>query len=169
MMGSPPPPKPTDWKGLFDSDSQPNNVAPSAESAAAVLGREPSCTRAITVGSGAFSGKDRDENAWLLACGAQQRLVIANEKATVLSLDVGEDTLITAGDMNFDGDQELLLIAHAGPRVSVRVLGVDAGKLTSLYTFAVRPDPCAHTIIYYRLMKTGLEFREETLPKRCTP
>jgi hypothetical protein len=168
-VSAPPTPAPSDWKGLFDSDSEPNDVPPNSDSVKAVLAREPSCSRALTVAPGAFTGAGRDEQAYLLACGAKQRVVIATESATVASLDVSEDTLIAAGDMDWDGNGELLLIGHAGPRTTVRVLRADGAKLSPVYTFTVALEPCAHTIIYYRFVKPSLDFREDKLPKRCTP
>jgi hypothetical protein len=167
---SPPTPLPTDWKGLFDSDSQSSNtLPPTPESAADVLRKEPECSRAIAVATGGFTTTSRDERAYLLACGATERVVIADEQAIVASLDVSEDTLIDAGDLDLDGPHELLLVGHAGTKSELRALRADHGRLLPVYVFTAAPDACSHVIVYYRLVKPHLEFRVDTLPKRCTP
>ena len=168
-VGSPPTPQPTDWKGLFDSDSLSSNVPPSPELAAEALRSEPSCTRVDTLATGSFTGTNRDERAFLLSCGATRRVVIFDEKARVAALDVSEDVIEDAGDLDLDGPHELLLHGHAGPKTTVRVLRFSGGQLSSFYSYAVTPDPCAHTIIYYRLVKPNMEYRVDTQPKRCTP
>ncbi len=174
-MGSPPTPAPADWKGLFDSDSQPNNAPSGAAVPAQVLAREPGCTRALssaagglTVGSG-FSIGGTGETAYLLACGATQRVVISNETSTLASLAVPEDVLEVAGDMDWDGAQELLLVGHAGTQLTVRALSMKGKQLTPVYAFQMTLEPCSHTIIFYRLLRSGLDFRTEKQPKRCSP
>jgi len=172
VSSSPPTPAPSDWKGLFDSDSQSNNVPPNPASTAELLRGEPGCVRAETVAEGAFTNSGSDEDAYLLSCGATQRVVIVADGAKntpLASLDVAEDTLEAAGDMDHDGRSELLLIGHAGPRITLRALHATGAKLDSIYTFSMTLEPCWHSIIYYRLLKTGLDFREDKLPKRCTP
>ena len=172
-VGSPPTPAPTDWKGLFDSDAQSGNVAPDPASVAQLLAREPGCTGGLTVASGGltpgtgFTVGGSGETAYLLACGATQRVVVANEKAILASLDVPEDTLEAAGDMDANGAQELLVIGHPGARITLRALRVDGERLTPVYVFNMTLEPCTHTIIYYRLLSSGLDFREDKLPKRC--
>ncbi len=172
VPSSPPTPAASDWKGLFDSDSQAQNVPPNPAATAELLRREPDCVRAETVAEGAFTKSGSDEDAYLLSCGATQRLVIVADgakNAPLASLDVAEDTLEAAGDMDHDGQSELLLIGHAGPRITVRALRAAGAKLDVVYTFSMTLEPCWHSIIYYRLLKTGLDFREDKLPKRCTP
>ncbi len=172
VSSSPPIPAPSDWKGLFDSDSQSQNVPPSPASTVEVLQREPGCTRVETVTEGVFTKNGSDEDAYLLSCGATERLVIVADAAKsvpLASLDVAEDTLEAAGDMDHDGRSELLLIGHAGPRITLRAVHGAGAKLDSVYTFSMTLEPCSHTIIYYRQLSTGLDFREDKLPKRCTP
>jgi hypothetical protein len=166
---APPTPAPTDWKGLFDSASQPSNVLPVAVSFSDVLRQEPDCSRVITFGEGAFTSPGEDETAFLLACGATQRVVIASGKALVASLDVPEDTLEEAGDLDWDGRRELLLIGHAGPRITVRVLHAAGGNLSPIYDYSATPDACTHVVIFYRFVQPKLEYRVDTEPKRCTP
>ena len=172
-VSSPPTPAATDWKGLFDSDSQSSNVPPDPASVAQLLAREPGCTRALGFASGGltagtgFTVGGFDETAYLLECGATQRVVVANQKATLASLDVPEDTLEAAGDMDAHGAQELLLIGHAGSQLTLRALRVDGKQLTPVYAFNMTLEPCTHTIIYYRLLSSGLDFRQDKLPKRC--
>jgi hypothetical protein len=165
---SPPIPAATDWKGLFDSDSQPGDVPPTPDAEALRVVRETGCARVLTSGNGSFTAQGADETAYLLACDATQRLVVANKHATLASLEVPEDVLETAGDMDLDGDQELLLIGHAGARVTVRALRMDGHQFSAVYTFNMTLEPCTHTIIYYRLLAKGLDFREDKLPKRCS-
>ena len=168
-VSSPPTPAPTDWKGLFDSDSESSNVPPAPESVADVLRLEPTCSRADTVTTGAFTGTNRDERAYLLSCGATRRVVILAEHGIVASLDVSEDVLEDAGDLELDGPHELLLHGHAGSNIDVRVLRADRGKLSSVYVFTAAPGPCARVAIFYRFVKPSVEFRVEKASKRCTP
>ena len=168
-MSSPPTPAPTDWKGLFDSDSQSRNMPPAPESVADVLRLEPACSRVDTVTAGAFTGVNRDERAYLLSCGATKRVVIAAEHGIVASLDVSEDVLEDAGDLDLDGPRELLLHGPAGPVINVRVLRADGSKLSSLYAFTAASEPCARVTIFYRFVKPNVEFRVEKVAKRCTP
>ena len=174
-LGSPPIPAPTDWKGLFDSDSQPNNAPPDPAAAVAILAREPGCTRALSIANGGltagsgFTVGGFGETAYLLACGATQRVVIANEQGPITALDVPEDVLEAAGDMDWNGAQELLVIGHAGPRLTVRALRIEGKQLTPVYVFNMTLEPCSHTILLYRLLSSGLDFREDKLPKRCSP
>jgi hypothetical protein len=168
-VGSPPTPKATDWKGLFDSDSQSRSMAPPPALATAVLQQEPDCSSVDTWATGSFSGINRDETAYLLTCGATRRLVLRTEQAKLASLDVSEDTLGDAGDLDLDGPHELFLLGHAAGATSIRVLRFNAGKLVPIYALTSPPDPCSHTIIYYRLLAPNMEYRVDKLPKRCTP
>jgi hypothetical protein len=166
---SPPTPLPTDWKGLLDTDSESSNVPPAPALVADVLRHEPACSRVLTVATGGFTSTDRDETAYLLSCGATQRVLITNEKGTLASLDVPEDTLEDAGDLDLDGPHELLLHGHAGPGTNVRVLRFGGGQLSTFYTFTATPGPCEHIVIFYRLVKPNMEYRVDKPPKRCTP
>ena len=169
-MSPPPPPLPTDWKGLFDSDSLPSNVPPPAsDTVKAVLAREPSCVHVETIASGAFSAPGRAEQAYLLSCGSTRRLVTVSDAAAVAPLDVAEDILEEAGDLDLDGRRELLLIGRSAASDTVRVLGANGGRWATVASFSVPLEPCSHTIFSYRLVNARLEYREDKLPKRCTP
>ncbi|HEY1536560.1 MAG TPA: hypothetical protein VGF76_21210, partial [Polyangiaceae bacterium] len=91
------------------------------------------------------------------------------DQSILATLDVSEDVLEDAGDLDLDGRHELVLYGHAGPTKTVRVLRFDAGKLSSIYAFSPTPDPCVKTIVYYRFVTPNVEYRVEEVPKRCTP
>jgi hypothetical protein len=152
---------------LFDSDSQSVNVAPTAEAAHGVLERHPDCQRIETSAADSFTAMGRAEKAFLLACGARHRIVIVDEQRELTSLDLDEDTLITAGDMDWNGTGELLAIGHHGAAVTVVALTAAGGKLTPVYTFNGALEPCARIAIFYRFVQPKLEFREEKPAKRC--
>jgi hypothetical protein len=161
---------PTDWKGLFDSALQENNAPPAPEVAVGVLRHQPSCSHVDGFTEGAFtSASGGDQTAYLLSCGATKRVVISDEKVTLATLDVTEDVLADAGDLDADGRHELILYGHAGAGRTVRVLRFDKGRLSSIYAFSPTPDPCMHSIVYYRFVTPNVEYRVDKVPKRCTP
>ena len=164
---SPPTPAPSDWKGLFDSDSQPINVPLPPGSDTDVLRSQPSCSRVDTATTGSFTNARQDERAYLLTCGATHRLLIVGEHAVVRSLDVTADTLQDAGDLDWQGGHELLLIEHQGSKLELRVLSAQGAKLSVVYRFVATPGLCEHVVISYRLMGSNLEYRVEKAPKRC--
>src|SRR5882724_4139974 len=149
-VGSPPTPLATDWKGLFDSDLQENNAPPAPDIAAKLLRQQPSCSQVDAFTEGAFTSPNNAQTAYLVSCGTTKRVVIADDKATLATLDVSEDVLGDAGDLDLDGRHKLGLYGHAGPVITVRVLRFDKGQLSSIYAFSPKPDPCMHAIVYYR-------------------
>ncbi|HEY4103909.1 MAG TPA: hypothetical protein VGM44_08460, partial [Polyangiaceae bacterium] len=165
--GAPPRPAATDWKGLFDSDSQSVNVAPALEAVAGVLRRQPDCQRVATTAPGSFTAMGQAEQAYLLECGATHRVVIADDAHDLVSLDLAEDTLTAAGDMDWNGTDELLVIGHHGAALTVRALSAVGGKLKPVYEFDGTPEACARIAIFYRFVKPNLEFRLEKPAKRC--
>ena len=171
IVSSPPPPSPSDWKGLFDSDAQPYDVpAPLTDTTRDLLRQNAGCDRVLTTASGAFTSATADERAYLLACGAQQRLVIASESEprTRVALDLPEDLLETAGDLDQDGTRELLVIAHAGAHLDVRVLKARPGAMSVLYALPLTIAPCSHVVVSYHTGARGLEFRVDEQPARCS-
>jgi hypothetical protein len=123
----------------------------------------------LTFAEGSFTQKGRREKAYLLDCGAVRRLVVVFGDAIAASLDVPEDVLIAAGDIDRSGEEDLLLIGHADRQVAVRVISAAGGKLTPLYSLTAPLEPCAHTVVHYRTIDGAPQFHDEREPKRCQP
>ena len=162
------PPSTTDWKVLYDTGAPPASKPVAADEAQSVVGRVgPPCTRAEAGVAGAFSGRGARENAYLLACGAGHRLVVLGADKVVASLDLPEDTLLEVGDLDMDGDNELLVVGHQGGKTTARLLDADGAQLVPVYEFSAMGDPCARATITYRLKGGGLEFHVETQTQPC--
>jgi hypothetical protein len=139
--------------------------------------------------AGAFTGKGKSEKAYLVTstpckggAGKHTLTIVggAGGDTTAASIDVHEDTLFEIGDLDADGDNELLLVGHNSSQdgtttVTARIFGADGGKLVPLFDFKeIAKSTCKDksgaaesATISYRIKGTEMEFHAEKKPGIC--
>lgn len=140
---APAPEPPPAWKVLYDTSAAPPVSKPVA---------------------GAFTSKGAHETAELRG----GRLVITRVDGRIVAqLALGEDTLVEVGDLDMDGDNELLVVGHAGGKTTARLLQADGGEIAAIYEFTALGETCGSAVLSYRLTARGLDFHADTKPQPC--
>jgi membrane dipeptidase len=159
-----------DWKLLYDTSAPPApRPVPPGDADAQRIAASLSCTRAVSAVPGAFTKKGASEVAYLFECNVPEGhlLALVGDHQVVAKLAVPEDTLVEVGDLDMDGDNELLVVGHQGAKTTARLLDADGAELAPVYDFSAMGEPCARATITYRLKGGGLEFHVDTQSQPC--
>jgi hypothetical protein len=131
---------------------------------------------------GAFTKKGAREMLYLvsvLPCDTKlapkHTLLVMQGPKAVVTQDVPEHDIVEVKDLDFDGDNEILLVGGLGDVTKARLVDTEDGNFEVLFDFGeVARGNCENGVatgtsamIKYRKTATAMEYKAERKPKKC--
>jgi hypothetical protein len=108
----------------------------------------------------------------------QHTLLVVQGGHVNVNQSVPEGDIFAVGDLDQDGDNEILLVGTNGASTTARLADTEDGKLETLFDFGEvasgacepgKPAPTGATssVIEYRLVGSSMQYKAEKKPRAC--